>query len=86
MFIFDLGSMLNAKTLVDGRAGLPEGQDTLYALYVNLQPLIWSLSLLCSNNSFHFSGKLSTRFWSVSVEIFAQSSRRAFVRSDTDVV
>ena len=33
----------------------------------------------------HSSGKLSTRFWRVSVGIFAHSGKRAFVRSDTDV-
>ena len=38
-----------------------------------------------SCTTFHSSGKLSTRFRSVSVGISAHSSRKAFVRSDTDV-
>ena len=38
------------------------------------------------DNSFNCSGKLSTRIWSVSGRMCARSVKRAFVRSDTDVL
>ncbi len=51
-------------------------------LILNIRTIIWSCSLhCCYYNSFHSSRK----DFHVSVEIFAHSSSRAFLRSGTDV-
>ena len=47
--------------------------------------LIWSWSALCCYNSFHSSGRFSTRCWNIAAGTCFHSATRALLKSGTDV-